>query len=99
MLPPANITIEYGTNGGLFNQQIATINALLIAIGMGATTLRWTPFQDRSTFAKNAKRQSWRWKAASDVYDVDTIEKQLAGARSSFAGACTWAPAVPAVPG
>lgn len=80
-LPPANITIEYGTNGGLFNQQIATLDALLYAVGIKATRLRWTPSQDRSTFAKGAKRQQWRWRDADQFYDMDRARRYFRGTR------------------
>lgn len=79
-LPPAHITIEYGTNDGLFNQQVATVNALLLAAGLRATVFRWTPSQDRSTFAKSPKLQKWHWVPVPDVYDMPTAQEYFAGA-------------------
>jgi hypothetical protein len=76
---PGNITLEYRTNGGLFNQHIGHAQALMLAVSLGVRHFRWPPLHDRETYAKKGGLQEWAWTEASDIYDIAGIQKYFQG--------------------
>jgi hypothetical protein len=77
--PQGDITLEYRTNGGLFNQNIGHFHALMLAVTLGVRRFLWVPSNDRSSYSRIGVQTAWQRIAASKLYDTNWIRRYFRG--------------------
>jgi hypothetical protein len=82
--PQDDITLEYRTNGGLFNQNIGHFQALMLAVTLGVRKFLWVPSHDRSSYSRIGAQTEWQYKKASSLYDTNLIRRYFKGVLEQY---------------